>query len=108
MSDKPLPKPVWWKNTYFAIAAGLFVIGMIGMIMGGQTIRDPGQRPESSLSLIYLGAAVIMFVNGWLSHRLTVQHYIEQTGIDPSASKEKSPLEMPDKEPPAAETLSEN
>ena len=85
MSDKPLAKPIWWKNTYFLIAAFLVVIGIIGIAVGNATIRDPGQRPESNLYLIYFGAAVIMFVNGWLSHRLTVQHYKEQGGADDPA-----------------------
>jgi hypothetical protein len=78
---KPLPKPAWHKNTYFWIAAVLFVLGILGLpfIGGDRMIRDPGQKREDSLYLLYFGAAAIMFVNGYLSHRQTVQHYNEET-----------------------------
>ncbi len=56
---KPLPKPSWYKNTYFWIAGILFVLGVIGLpFVGGDTaIRDPGQKRESNLFLLYFGAA---------------------------------------------------
>ena len=79
MREKKLPKPVWWKNTYFWIAGILFVIGILGLpfLLGQEAIRDPGQRREGGLTLIYLGGAAVMLINGWLSHRMTVQHYRE-------------------------------
>ena len=79
---KTLPKPAWYKNTYFWIAALLFVLGVIGLpfLAGDHAIRDPGQKREGNLYFLYLGAAVIMFVNGYLSHRQTVQQYEEETG----------------------------
>jgi len=89
VSDKTPSIPVWWKNTYFLIAALLFIIGTVGLALGTATVRDPGQRPESNLSLVYYGAAVIMFVNGWLSHKLTVQHYYENVGSKEAAEPEK-------------------
>jgi hypothetical protein len=78
-APKPLPKPVWYKNTYFWIAGVLFVIGILGLpfLLGEEAIRDPGQKREGGLVLIYLVGAVVMFVNGVLSHRQTVQHYEE-------------------------------
>ena len=75
---KPIPVPVWWKNTYFWIAGLLVVVGVYGLLRGADTIRDPGQRPETNLSLWYLAAALLMAVNGAMSHRLTVQHYEEE------------------------------
>ena len=80
VSDRPIPKPVWWKNTYFWIAAILFVVGIVGLpFLGGEkAIRDPGQREESGLVLIYWGGALVMLVNGLLSHKHTVQLYEEQ------------------------------
>lgn len=78
MSNKPLPKPIWWKNTYFWIAAVLFLVAVIGIIGGDNAIRDPGQKRESGLVLIYLGGAIVMLVNGLLSHKQTIQHYDEQ------------------------------
>ena len=77
--EKKLPKPVWYKNTYFWIAGILFIIGIVGLpfLAGENAIRDPGQRRESGLVFIYFGGALLMLVNGWLSHRQTVQHYHE-------------------------------
>ncbi len=77
MSDKKVVKPVWYKNTYFWIAAILFILAIVGLMAGEGSIRDPGQKREGGLALLYFAGAVIMFVNGWLSHRQTVQHYRE-------------------------------
>ena len=81
VSQKPVPKPVWWKNTYFWIALILLVLGIIGLpfLGGDRAIRDPGQKRESGLALLYFGAAVVMYLNGFMSHRQTVQHYEEVT-----------------------------
>jgi hypothetical protein len=78
---KAPPRPAWQKNTYFWIAAVLFVLGIIGLpFFGGDSaIRDPGQKRESNLYLLYLGASVLMYLNGYISHRQTVQHYHEET-----------------------------
>jgi hypothetical protein len=77
---KPLPRPVWFKNTYFWIAGFLFLLGLVGLpfIGGDQAIRDPGQKREGGLYLLYFGAGVVMLVNGVISHRQTVQHYEEE------------------------------
>lgn len=73
------PAPRWWKNTYFWIAALLFLLGLWGLpFLGGEdAIRDPGQIRESHLWLIYWGGAVVMLINGLLSHMQTVKHYNE-------------------------------
>jgi len=78
---KSLPRPVWYKNTYFWIAGILLILSVIGLpfVGGDHAIRDPGQKRESGLYLLYFGAAVIMLVNGYLSHRQTVQQYEEET-----------------------------
>lgn len=82
MADKPLPKPAWYKNTYFWIALILVIVGIIGlpMIGGDRAIRDPGQRREGGLAFLYFGAAVVMFLNGYISHSQTVQQYRESMG----------------------------
>jgi hypothetical protein len=72
-----MPKPAWWKNTYFWISAALVVIGLIGLVKGDRAIRDPGQKVEGGLWWMYLGAAVIMFIGGKISHNQTVQQYTE-------------------------------
>jgi hypothetical protein len=78
---KSLPKPAWHKNTYFWIAAILFLLGVIGLpfLGGDRAVRDPGQKHEDHLYILYFAASVIMFVNGYISHRQTVQHYREET-----------------------------
>jgi len=80
--QKPLPKPVWFKNTYFWIAGILFLLGVVALpfIGGDAAIRDPGQKKEGGLFLLYFGAAAVMLVNGYISHQQTVQHYQETIG----------------------------
>jgi len=75
---KAATKPVWYKNTYFWIAVILFILGIVGAISGDQVIRDPGQKREGGLYLLYFVASVVMLVNGYLSHRQTVQQYEEE------------------------------
>lgn len=78
MKSKSAPSvPRAWKNTYFWIAGILVLVGVIGLAKGEGTIRDPGQRPEAHLALWYFAAALVMLVNGWLSHRLTVRDFEE-------------------------------
>lgn len=69
--------PHVWKNTYFSIAAILFLVGVFGLLRGEASIRDPGQRPEARLVLIYFGAAAVMLVNGVIGHRLTRRDHEE-------------------------------
>ncbi|MBS1707024.1 MAG: hypothetical protein JST40_14255 [Armatimonadetes bacterium] len=75
MSNKRPKKPVWWKNTYFWIGFILIGVAAFGLVRGEKSIRDPGQKEESGLPLIYLGGAVVMLLNGVLSHRQTVFNY---------------------------------
>lgn len=79
---RKLVKPVWYKNTYFWIAGILFILGVIGLpFLGGDAaIRDPGQKREGFLWLIYFVAALVMLVNGIISHRQTLQHFEEAGG----------------------------
>jgi len=74
-NKKPLPKPVAWKNTYFWIAGILLLLGVLGIVAGDNAIRDPGQERESHLYWIYFVGAVVMWVNGVISHSQTVQAY---------------------------------
>lgn len=76
-AEKKIPKPVWWKNTYFGISILLVILGIVGLIAGENAIRDPGQKREHGLVWLYFVGAVIMLINGLLSHSQTVQHYHE-------------------------------
>lgn len=87
---KPMAKPTWSKNTFFWIAGALVFLALLGIVFGDRAIRDPGQRQDSiqlfgvrkyiPLFVLYLAAAVIMGVNGVLSHRQTLQQHAEETG----------------------------
>jgi len=80
VSGKSLPKPCWYKNTYFWFAAILFILAIIGLpfVFGDDAIRDPGQKHEGWLSLIYFVGSIVMLLNGIMSHRQTIQQYEEQ------------------------------
>ena len=75
--DKPYPKPVWWKNTFFWFGGFLFILAVVGRFAGEESIRDPGQVRESGLVWIYLGGAVVMAVNGLLTHYQALRHFAE-------------------------------
>lgn len=76
--SRKLAKPVWWMNTYFWISAILVIVAIWGLVRGPSAIRDPGQKREDHLVVyLYLIGAVVMYLNGWLSHRQTVQAYRE-------------------------------
>lgn len=75
--DKPYPKPVWWKNTFFWFGGILFILAVVGLFGGDDVIRDPGQVRESGLFWIYLGGAVLMIVNGLLTHQQAQRHFAE-------------------------------
>lgn len=91
MAQKKIPKPAWYKNTYFWIAGILFILCIIGMIGGDASIRDPGQKREGALWLLYLLASGIMLLNGLISHSQTVQHYQETVGEATGARTDAQP-----------------
>ena len=80
LRKKAVVAPVWWKNTYFLIAAILVVVAIVGLpVFGGdRAIRDPGQKRESGLWLYYVVAAVVMLIGGVLSHAQAVRTYDEE------------------------------
>ena len=80
VSEKVPARPAWYKNTYFWIAAALFLLSISAFLRGPDVIRDPGQKREEGLAIWYLIASVVMYVNGWLSHHQTVRAYRETVG----------------------------
>ncbi len=88
---KPLAAPSALKNTYFWIAAILVVVACFGILKGQEAIRDPGQRDENQLVLIYFGAAIVMLVNGWISHTAYVRQY-KDLNEDPELGRAETSL----------------
>lgn len=70
------PRP-WWLNTYFLFALAMAAIGIVGLIRGADFIRDPGQPPSTLLPWLYLSAAVLFLINGWISHKQYLEHFEE-------------------------------
>ncbi len=75
--ERPVPKPVWWKNTFFWFGGILFFLALGGALFGEDSIRDPGQVFENGLVWIYLGGAAVMLVNGFLTHGQAVRSFAE-------------------------------
>lgn len=83
----------WWKKTDFWIALILAVIGLIGLAQGNETIADPGQDVDPRLAWLYLLAALIMLINGILSHRQYLRELAEEkakTGGQPASSQREA------------------
>jgi hypothetical protein len=74
------PRP-WYWNTYFLFAISLAVIGLLGLVRGPSYILDPGQIKDVEnpmdprLAWIYLGAAILFAVNGYVSHTAHLREY---------------------------------
>lgn len=64
-------------NSFFWFAGILLALAIWGFVAGDGVIRDPGQVRENGLALLYLAAAALMAVNGWMAHRYAVQAYEE-------------------------------
>jgi hypothetical protein len=77
VSSKRPSKPVWWKNTFFWFGFALFGLGLWGLVSGEAVIRDPGQKFETGLVILYFGASILMLLNGWMTHSQAIQHYHE-------------------------------
>lgn len=67
---------------------------MWGLVSGESAIRDPGQIRESGLVWIYFAGALLMLVNGALTHSQAIQAY-QELGIPTEAEPEK---QTPDSE----------
>lgn len=67
--------PAWWKNTYFIFGFLLLLVAILGFIRGARYIMDPGQPYADALPWYYVFAALIFFVNGYVSHKTYVREY---------------------------------
>ena len=66
------------------------VISIIGFARGNEAIADPGQDVDPRLAWLYLIAAVIMLINGILSHKQYLREQEEQKAKQPPASQQEA------------------
>jgi len=74
-----------YLNMFLIIGLALFLVSLAGFATHDHFLMEPGQAPNGNLSLIYLGASVIMVINGLVSNRLTQQATNKQS--DQSTNK---------------------
>jgi hypothetical protein len=81
VSEKPkaIPKPRWWLNTYFHFAVVLAGVGVYGFFKGARAIFDPGQVFTPYLPWLYLLAALLFVINGYLIHQAALNEYRRKT-----------------------------
>ena len=80
MGKKRIPKPAWWKNTFFWFGGVLALLAVWGAVTNEDKIRDPGQKYETGLVLLYAVGATVMLLNGWMTHKQAIQLYQETVG----------------------------
>ncbi len=58
-----------WRyfNMFVLIGIVLLIVSIVGFATGNRFLTEPGQPINPQGSLIYLGAGVIMLVNGFVS-----------------------------------------
>lgn len=59
-----MPTRLW--NSFNLLAVVLFVISVAGLLSGGKMVFDPGREQTGMEWMIYLFAAVLMVINGFL------------------------------------------
>ncbi|MCS6776229.1 MAG: hypothetical protein RMJ43_09440 [Chloroherpetonaceae bacterium] len=72
-----------YLNTFVLIGIALILISIGGFATGNRLLAEPGQTPNPSASLIYLGAGILMLFNGLLS---ILQHQATPHPARPSSS----------------------
>jgi hypothetical protein len=58
-----------YLNMFVLIGIALIGISIAGFATGSRFLTEPGRSPNPSDSLIYLGAGVLMLINGAVSIR---------------------------------------
>ncbi|MBC7528864.1 MAG: hypothetical protein H7308_15120 [Chthonomonadaceae bacterium] len=54
-------------NMFILIGIALVLLSVVGFATAGRFLTEPGQTPSQLNSLYYLGAGVIMLINGIVS-----------------------------------------
>lgn len=74
LTGEVLRKMLRYLNMFILIGLALIGISIAGFATGNRLLTEPGQTVNPYSALIYLGAGVIMLVNGLVSIRLAAQH----------------------------------
>lgn len=56
-----------YLNMFVIIGVVLVIVSLIGFATGNRFLTEPGQKVDAQGSLIYLGAGVLMLINGYIS-----------------------------------------
>ena len=59
-----------YLNMFILTGIGLVGVSIIGFLTQNRFLTEPGQPTNPQASLIYLGAGVLMLINGWVSIRM--------------------------------------
>lgn len=86
-----------YLNGFILTGIVLLVLAAIGLAKGPAVLTEPGMPVNTNAAMIYLGASIVMFVNGWLSIRVAA------TAHQATAPAPTPPAE-PTEEPTAEET----
>jgi len=74
-----------YLNMFVLIGLALIGISLVGFATGNRFLMEPGQSQDPYSSLIYLGAGVLMLINGVVSIR-----YTPPAPLSPSDKRQES------------------
>ena len=58
-----------YLNMFVLIGIALIIVSILGFATGNRFLTEPGHTTDPSGSLVYLGAGLIMIINGVVSVR---------------------------------------
>ena len=59
-----------YLNMFIIIGLILILVSLAGFATHDHFLMEPGQSPQDHLSLVYLGAGILMLINGVVSIRI--------------------------------------
>ncbi len=61
-----------YLNMFVLIGIALIIVSILGFATGNKFLTEPGHPMDQSSSFVYLGAGIIMIINGVVSVRTAV------------------------------------
>lgn len=58
-----------YLNMFVLVGIGLILVSLAGFATGGRFLTEPGTPPSATAPLVYLGAGILMLINGAVSIR---------------------------------------